>query len=180
MVQAMDGTLSVTSTLGQGTAFTIELPQATIPGEQGTGWPETTHELDASQGTGRSYSVLCIEDNPANLQLMEAIFENRPQITLLVAVQGSVGFDLARQHKPDLIILDMNLPDINGKEVLARLQQSAPTREIPVVVVSADATLHQMEQVLAAGAVAYLSKPLDIDQFLNTVDKLLLSPVATA
>jgi PAS domain S-box-containing protein len=184
MVTAMGGTLNVQSTLGQGTTFTIELPQVasleeTIVNQRKSApASDAMHEMVALN-VATSYSVLCIEDNPSNLCLMEAIFEARPEIRLLAAIQGRVGLDLARQHEPDLILLDVNLPDINGHEVLAHLQQSALTKDIPVVVVSADATSKQIEHLLAAGARAYLTKPLDIDQFLDTVDKLLLLPVAT-
>jgi CheY-like chemotaxis protein len=87
--------------------------------------------------------------------------------------------DLARQHDPDLILLDLDLPDIRGNEVLARLQQSALTRDIPVVIVSADATPTQVERLLAAGARSYLTKPLDVELFVRTVDAF-LQPPATA
>ncbi len=172
LVKAMGGTLNVESVLGRGTTFTIELPQATAPQEQLSDLPagaigDTSKEIEGS------YSLLCIEDNPSNLRLIEAILRGRPEITLLAAVQGSVGLDLARQHEPDLILLDLNLPDIHGSEVLARLQQSALTRDIPVVVISADATPHQVERLLGAGARDYLTKPLNVAQFLLTLDKFL-------
>ena len=90
-----------------------------------------------------------------------------------------MGLDLARQHEPDLILLDLNLPDLHGGEVLARLQQSALTRDIPVVVISADATSKQIEKLIAAGARDYLTKPLDVQQFLDTLDKFLREAPAT-
>ena len=86
------------------------------------------------------FNVLYIEDNLSNLRLLEVLLTCRPEVTLLAAMQGSVGLDLARQHQPDLILLDLNLPDMSGKEVLARLQQSALTSDIPVIIISADAT----------------------------------------
>jgi CheY-like chemotaxis protein len=88
-------------------------------------------------------------------------------------MQGSIGLDLARQHAPDLILLDLNLPDLPGREVLARLQGSAVTRDIPVIVLSADATVSQIERLRSAGARAYLTKPLDVGEFLHTLDTLL-------
>ena len=87
---------------------------------------------------------------------------------------------MARQHEPDLILLDLNLPDIHGSEVLTRLQQSGITREIPVVVISADSTPNQVERLLAAGANEYLTKPLDVDHFLQIVDKFLQVPATMA
>ena len=180
LVAAMEGTLTVESVLGVGTTFTIELPQTTSPEEQVTNVPETMRDVESIRPSanghlefGRTFSVLCIEDNPSNVRLMEAILVGRPEIKLLAAMQGSVGIDLARQHEPDVILLDLDLPDIHGSEVLARLQQSAITRDIPVVVVSADATPNQIERLLAAGAREYLTKPLDVSQFLQTLDKFL-------
>ena len=180
LVAAMGGTLSVESALGQGTTFTLALPQATPPEEQLANWPEGTPHAHSGEEAEQTYSVLCIEDNPANLRLLEVIFEGRPEITLLAAIQGSVGLDLARQHEPDLILLDLDLPDIKGHEVLTRLQQSAITRDIPVVVVSADATPNQINRLLTAGASAYLTKPLDVDQFIHTVDRFLQTTPAIA
>jgi len=173
LVTAMGGTLTAQSTLGQGTTFTLELPQATASEEQVTNVPQVTHSLHTDKQAEQLYSVLCIEDNPSNLRLMETIIEMRPETTLLAAIQGSVGLDLARQHEPDLILLDLDLPDIHGSEVLTRLQQSALTRDIPVVVISADATPNQVERLLTAGVSAYLTKPLDVDQFLRTLNKYL-------
>ncbi len=173
LVTAMGGTLKVESTLGEGTTFTVAFPQAVSPVEQLKNLPEGTLQVETIKENESSYSILCIEDNPSNLRLIEAILRSRPEITLLAAIQGSVGLDLARQHEPDLILLDLDLPDIHGTEVLARLQQSALTRDIPVVIVSADATTKQIERLLAAGAKDYLTKPLNVDQFLHTLDKFL-------
>ncbi|HEY0074005.1 MAG TPA: ATP-binding protein, partial [Abditibacteriaceae bacterium] len=173
LVTAMGGKLTVESILGQGTAFTMELPQAISTEKQLLNVPEGMKHLETNEEEEQTYSVLCIEDNPSNLRLIEAIFRGRPEIKLLTALQGSIGLDMARQHAPDLILLDLNLPDIHGKEVLSRLQESARTKEIPVVVVSADATPKQVERLLAAGAKAYLTKPLNISQFLKTLDDLL-------
>jgi hypothetical protein len=88
-------------------------------------------------------------------------------------MQGRIGLDLAREHHPDLILLDLHLPDIDGDEVLARLRAEMETREIPVIIISADATQGQIERLRAAGARDYLTKPLDIAKFLQVVDDVL-------
>ncbi len=170
LVTAMGGELYAQSTLGHGTTFTVDLLQSTSPQEQLTDAPEGTRQLNIGHTTKRTYCVLCVEDNPSNLRLLEIIFESRPEIRMLAAVQGGLALDLARQHQPDLILLDLNLPDIHGREVLTRLQQSAATRDIPVVVVTADAIPHQRELLLAEGARAYLTKPLDVRELFRTLD----------
>lgn len=88
-------------------------------------------------------------------------------------MQGGLALDLAREHCPDLILLDVHLPDIDGDEVLRRLREHSDTRDIPVVVVSAEATPRKIERFLEAGARAYLTKPLDVKQFLEVVDEIL-------
>ena len=87
----------------------------------------------------------------------------------MTAMQGQLGLDLARQHHPDLILLDLHLPDLPGWDVLAALQADEATSNIPVVAVSADATPRQAERLLKLGARAYLTKPLDVDRFLKTL-----------
>ncbi|RYZ88281.1 MAG: response regulator, partial [Proteobacteria bacterium] len=148
-------------------------PQTSSPAEQATNIPNDVHSVTTNSKVEQVHSVLCIEDNPSNLRLIETILENRPDINLLSAMQGGIGLDLARQHEPDLILLDLDLPDIKGHEVITRLQRSSITKDIPVVIVSADATPGQIERLLAAGAKAYLTKPLDVGQFLTTISQFL-------
>jgi CheY-like chemotaxis protein len=116
--------------------------------------------------------VLYIEDNVSNLRLLERTFAHRPQIRLLAAMQGSLGLDLARHHRPNLILLDLHLPDQPGGEVLRQLRADTATREIPVVIVSADAMPSQISALLAAGARAYITKPLDVAKLLTLVDEI--------
>ena len=119
------------------------------------------------------HTVLYVEDNLSNLELVQRILARRRGIKLLVAMQGRAGLDLANAHCPDLILLDLHLPDIPGDEVLRRLQEGPCTRQIPVVMVSADATPGQIERLLAAGARDYLTKPLDVKKSLALLDETL-------
>ncbi len=161
------------SILNQGSTFMVDFPQVASPLEMLSMLPGEFDNATTGTAADDVHTVLCIEDNLSNLRLIEVILERRPGITLLSAMQGSIGLDLARQHEPDLILLDLNLPDISGKEVLARLRQSALTRDIPVIVVSADATPVQIQRLLDAGATAYLTKPLNVKEFLRTLDEML-------
>jgi CheY-like chemotaxis protein len=104
---------------------------------------------------------------------VKRVLRERPAVKLLTSIQGSLGLDLAREHQPDAILLDLHLPDMHGYEVLRRLQDDPATRHIPTVVVSADATRVQIDRLLDAGAYAYLTKPLDVPHFLATVDTIL-------
>jgi CheY-like chemotaxis protein len=115
--------------------------------------------------------VLYIEDDPVNFTLVERILEFRPALKLMHARCGEMGVDLALAHRPKLVLLDLNLPDMHGSEVLTRLQSESQTADIPVVVLSADATPSQIERLLTAGARNYLTKPFDIDPFLAVVDE---------
>jgi CheY-like chemotaxis protein len=119
-----------------------------------------------------SCDVLYIEDDPVNFMLVERILEFRPALKLMHARCGEIGVELAQVHRPRLILLDLNLPDIHGSEVLRRLQGEPATAKVPVVVLSADATPSQIERLLTAGARNYLTKPFDIDPFLAVVDEM--------
>src|SRR3954447_16634066 len=116
--------------------------------------------------------VLYIEDDPVNFTLVERILEFRPTLNLMHARSGGSGVELALAHGPKLILLDLNLPDMHGSEVLRQLQNNPATAKIPVVVLSADATPSQIERLLTAGARNYLTKPFDIDPFLAVVDEM--------
>ena len=127
----------------------------------------------AEETPGKAVTVLYIEDNPANFRLVERILKHRPGVRLLSALQGHLGLDLARMHHPDVIFLDIHLPDFRGDEVLRYLQDDARTRDIPVIVLSADATPHQAERILAAGAKRYLAKPFHVNEFFEILDETL-------
>jgi CheY-like chemotaxis protein len=120
----------------------------------------------------QSCDVLYIEDDPVNFTLVERILEFRPALKLMHARSGGSGVELAQAHHPRLILLDLNLPDMHGSEVLRQLQREPATATVPVVVLSADATPSQIERLLTAGARNYLTKPFDIDPFLAVVDEI--------
>jgi CheY-like chemotaxis protein/anti-sigma regulatory factor (Ser/Thr protein kinase) len=172
LVERMGGRIGVDSTVGSGSTFWLELREVDPAAEP----PAASEHVTVVDRTETVGSLLYIEDNPSNLRLVERALDHRPGIEFLSAMLGRVGLDLAREHRPDLIILDLNLPDIGGDQVLAALRADPLTAAIPVVILSADATRRQRDRLLALGARAYLTKPLDLRTFLSTVDDLLGGP----
>jgi PAS domain S-box-containing protein len=178
LVQAMHGTIGVSSTLGDGSTFWLELPQSDSPLQKLEAAKSGVAGEDARSTETRR--ILYIEDNFSNVTLVEQMLGERPALELMTAMQGRVGLELARKHAPDLILLDMHLPDIPGWQVLAQLKADHLTRHIPVVVISADATAPQIKRLLSAGARAYLTKPIDIVEFFRVVDEALSAAEAVA
>jgi PAS domain S-box-containing protein len=170
MVEVMGGTMSVESVVGEGSTFYIELPAADSLRQQ----VEAQNDLQTEgMAPHKSFTVLLIEDNASNYRLIETVLKYRPGAKLLGAMQGSIGLDLARRHTPDIILLDLHLPDMGGYEVLRHLRAYHETAGIPVIVVSADATPNQVQRLLAAGAAAYLTKPINVKEFLSVLDEML-------
>lgn len=165
----MNGSIGANSALGQGSSFWLELACADSPLERITSAkrnpPDSAAESDAKKRT-----ILYVEDNLSNLTLIEQMLADQPHIQLITAMQGQLGIELARRHSPDMILLDLHLPDLPGWEVLSRLQRHDATRGIPVVVISADATARQIKRLMTAGAHAYLTKPLDMTEFSRVID----------
>jgi len=168
LVEAMGGAIGMTSTVGEGSVFWIDLQRAEDPAERAD-IPEDAGD-DTTSRPRPSRTALYIEDNLSNLKLIQRVLTQRPEIKLIAAMHGRMGLDLAREHRPDVILLDLQLPDMSGREILEALKVQPATREIPVVVISADATKGQVRELLAAGARAYLTKPLDVPQFLKVLD----------
>ena len=141
--------------------------------EQELGEKEEANQRTAEPAAAptRECDVLYIEDDPVNFTLVERILEYRPGVVVLHAPHGKRGLEMAAALAPRLILLDLNLPDMHGSEVLQRLQQEPATAAIPVVILSANATPSQIERLLTAGARNYLTKPFNIDPFLAVVDE---------
>ena len=181
LLELMAGSIEVESAVGEGSRFTIELPlaEASQVGEAllatATAAPAADDE-PLAEPAAPSRTVLYVEDNPANLLLVERIMAQRPDIRLLTAPQAQLGLEMAQAHSPDLVILDINLPGMDGFEALRWLQTYEETRSTPVIAVSANAMPRDVEKGLAAGFRQYLTKPIRVAAFLEAVDELLAEP----
>ncbi|MHB1428014.1 MAG: ATP-binding protein [Rhodocyclaceae bacterium] len=174
LIDLMDGAIGVESTPGVGSTFWLRLPAAAARADQAPAAPPAgdAGAVPLLPATRQSV-VLCIEDNPANLRLVERIFRSRHDIRLITASAPGLGLELARAHLPDLILLDINLPDMDGYAVMQCLRENEATRGIPVVAISANAMPKDLERGKAAGFANYLTKPLDVGRLMQTVTAIL-------
>lgn len=167
LAEAMGATLELDSSYEGGARFLLTLP---------TGRSMSLEESASSRvASGTRYTVLLVEDNQANIKLIESILNARGDISLLVSMQGSLGVEIAKKHNPDLILLDSNLPDITGTEVLKAIRADSALRSTPVIVISASNDEDSLATFHKYGVVANLSKPLDIEQFQDALNSLLKS-----
>lgn len=172
LIEMQKGTIGVESIPGNGSCFWIDLPTCELASSM-------THEelmpavANHTHSHTRDRKILYIEDNPSNLKMVEHLLSRRPQITLLSALNPTLGLELAAAHQPDLILLDIQLPDFNGYEVLKRLQADERTNRLPVVAISANAMPRDIAKGRAAGFMDYLTKPLDAQRFMQLIDETL-------
>jgi PAS domain S-box-containing protein len=172
LMEAMNGNFGIESISGEGSTFWIELPH--IESQLESAVKSGNLPGNGAQITGKTGTILYIEDNLSNIELVEQILSSqRIDIELLTEIHGKKTVQLAIKHQPDLILLDLNLPDIHGSVVLEQLQAQEKTKGIPVVVISADAMPQQLNKLLNAGAKNYLTKPLDIPEFLRMIEEFL-------
>ena len=170
LVELMGGEIGLDSTVGVGSVFWIELNSAAASeARDGSGEPVAVAQPELLAGT-RVRTVLCIEDNPANLLLVEGLLAGRPDIRLLSARDGSRGIEIARASQPDVILMDINLPGISGLQALRILAEDPSTAHIPIVALSANAMPRDIEKGLQAGFFRYLTKPIKVGEFMETLD----------
>jgi len=174
LVELMGGTIGVSSTVGVGSVFWIELNTAEAA-ESRVAEPAFPVPIEASAESraGSNATVLCVEDNPASLRLVEEILRSRAHIRLLSAPDGRLGIELARAHLPQVILMDNNMPFLTGREAQAILSRDPLTANIPVIALTANAMPDAITQGLAAGFFRYLTKPIDVAELLEAVDSAL-------
>jgi CheY-like chemotaxis protein len=174
LVKLMQGQFGFSSTSDVGSSFWVEFRQSSIQlSDESINSSAKTSSLRPHAPIGNDISLLCIEDNPTNLDLIKQFFNRRKGFHLLTAGDAETGLELAFDHEPELILMDINLPGKNGYEALKQLKQSAVTRYIKVIALSANAMASDVEKGLQAGFDAYLTKPVDFEQLETTIERVL-------
>jgi PAS domain S-box-containing protein len=174
LAERMGGEIVVGSKVGVGSTFTVFLPLTAAPDDVES-FAAESRETPRLHGAMR---ILHVEDNLANLALVEQILARHQEIELIAATMGGVALELARRHQPHVILLDLHLPDMSGIDVLGRLQADPSTESIPVVVVSADATPDRMARLDTTSVAAYLTKPIDVRELLRVIESVAPGPEA--
>jgi signal transduction histidine kinase len=171
LLEKLNGRLSVQSSLGEGSIFTMELPRG-----EPQSLPIKTKENQGQtqvKPTLNKFKILYIEDNPINLKLVQSIFSERDDIELFSAHEALLGIEIAQHQMPDLILMDINLPGMSGIEAFKKLQTWKETRDIPVIAVSANAMEKDVKIALTAGMHAYITKPINVPKFNETISKIM-------
>jgi PAS domain S-box-containing protein len=170
LVELMGGVIGAESTVGSGSVFWFELNSSAEPRLETDGAYSAIVEVPVRHGAPVRSTLLYVEDNPANLKLIEQLIARSPDIALLTARDGLEGVDLARANQPDVILMDINLPGISGIEALKILREDPVTAHIPVVALSANAMRGDIEKALQAGFFRYLTKPIKVREFMETLE----------
>ncbi len=169
LVELMGGAIGVESTVGVGSSFWFELVAVDEPHLAHEGQGANAHGQVTVPAAGRQHTLLYVEDNPANMKLVEQIIARHPGIQLLTAITGTAGVELARRAHPDVILMDINLPGISGFDALKILQASPDTAGIPVIALSANAMQRDIDMGLKAGFFRYIPKPIKVSEFMDAL-----------
>jgi protein-histidine pros-kinase len=174
LVELMGGAIGVQSTPGAGSMFWVELPA--------TAAPESARAAIAAAAKpapepvaerGGLPLLLYVEDNPTNLRLVEDVLSFRSDLRLITCMDGAEGLEMARRHMPDIVLLDMNLPGLSGREIQRQLRDDPATAAIPVLAISANAMRNDINAALDAGFFRYFTKPIDISALQDGLDAAL-------
>jgi CheY-like chemotaxis protein len=170
LVELMKGVIGAESTVGVGSVFWVELLLTSAPTLEAAGAESPIVVPEQVPSGARLRTLLYVEDNPANMTLVEQLIARRPDIRLMTAVNGTLGIEAARTSQPTVILMDINLPGISGVEALKVLRRDPATSHIPVVAISANALPRDIQSSLEAGFFRYLTKPIKVKEFMDTLN----------